>query len=185
VADYIAGLLRAWGLNVRVEEFGVLLPTPTVRSLEMIEPRKVQASLKEPPVAGDKYTYEGGQLPPYNAFSASGDVTAPLVYANYGLPEDYEYLRTQGIDVKGKIVIVRYGVSWRGIKPSLAHEHGAVGCILYSDPRDDGYLPATCSPRSVPPRPAACSAAVCSIYPARPEIRSRGWAAESARAPAS
>src|ERR1051325_10961784 len=104
VADYIAGLLRSWGLSVRIEEFDVLLPTPSHRSVEMIEPRALRAGLKEPPIPGDKDTYESGQIPTFNAFSASGEVTAPVVYANYGLPEDYEYLLTQGVDVKGKIV---------------------------------------------------------------------------------
>lgn len=147
VAGYIAGLLRSWGLTVRVEEFEVLLPVPTERSVEMIEPRGFRAALREPPIATDENPYAPGENLTFNAFSASGDVTAPLVYVNYGLPEDYEYLRTQGIDARGKIVLARYGVTWRGFKPALAHAHGAVGCLIYSDPRDDGYYAGDVFPR--------------------------------------
>ena len=81
-----------------------------------------------------------GALPPYNVYGADGDVTAPLVYVNYGMPDDYKELARHGVDVKGKIVIARYGAGWRGLKPELAYEHGAVGCLIYSDPRDDGYF---------------------------------------------
>ena len=183
VADYIAGLFRSWGLSVRVEEFDVLLPAPTVRSLEMLEPRPFRAALQEPPVPGDKDTYDSSQIPTFNAFSASGDVTAPLVYANYGLPEDYEYLRAQGIDVKGKLVLVRYGITWRGVKPALAREHGAVGCIIYSDPRDDGYFAGDVYPQG-PFRPPAGvqrgSVLDLAFWPGDP--LTPGWAAEK-RAP--
>ena len=79
-------------------------------------------------------------FPPTTPTPPSGDVTGDLVYVNYGVPADYESLDKLGIDVKGKIVIARYGGSWRGIKPKVAAEHGAVGCIIYSDPRDDGYF---------------------------------------------
>ena len=140
VSDYIATLLRSWGFDTRVEEFEVALPAPVLRNLEMIEPQRFQAKLREPPVARDPQTIDASQSPTFNAYSGSGDVTAPLVYVNFGLPEDYEYLRAHGIDVKGKIAIARYGVAWRGIKVRLAAEHGAVGCILYSDPHDDGYF---------------------------------------------
>jgi N-acetylated-alpha-linked acidic dipeptidase len=87
------------------------------------------------------------QLPSYNAYSADGDVTGPLVYVNYGVPADYEELERHGISVKGAIVIARYGGSWRGIKPKVAAEHGAVGCLIYSDPRDDGYAQGDVFPR--------------------------------------
>ncbi len=140
VAEYAAGLLRGWGLDVQVEEFEALLPYPTVRVLEMIGPVKYRAKLREPAVGEDKDSSGKNQLPTYNAYSATGDVTAPLVYVNYGVPEDYEVLQKLGIDVKGKIVIARYGKSWRGTKPKVAYEHGAVGCLIYSDPRDDGYF---------------------------------------------
>src|SRR6185436_3533958 len=106
---------------------------------EMIEPTRYSAQLKEPPIPDDQDSSDSGQLPTYNAYSADGDVTAQLVYVNYGRPEDYEELAKMKVDVKGKIVIARYGASWRGIKPKVAYEHGAIGCLIYSDPRDDGY----------------------------------------------
>jgi N-acetylated-alpha-linked acidic dipeptidase len=139
VADYLAGQLREWGLETHVEEFEALLPTPQHRVLEMTEPKTYRARLLEPAVSGDKNSEDADQVPPYNAFSGNGDVTAPLVYVNFGVPADYEYLAKQGISVKGKIVIARYGASWRGVKPKVAAEHGAVGCIIYSDPHEDGY----------------------------------------------
>ncbi len=154
VAEYAAGLLREWGLDVRVEEFEALLPYPTVRSLELVSPVRYKAKLKEPIVGEDKNTSDKNQLPTYNAYSASGDVTAPLVYVNYGVPEDYDELKKLGIDVKGKIVIARYGKSWRGTKPKVAYEHGAIGCLIYSDPRDDGYFQGDVYPKG-PFRPQA------------------------------
>ncbi len=147
VSDYLAAQLKDWGFEVRVERFDVLLPYPTTRVLEMTSPVRYRAELKEPAVPEDRDTSDPGQLPTFNAYSASGDVTAPLVYVNYGAPEDYEVLRKQGVDVKGKIVLVRYGRSWRGVKPKLAQEHGAVGCIIYSDPRDDGYFQGDAYPK--------------------------------------
>ena len=106
----------------------------------MTEPVRYRALLKEPALAEDKDTNDPTQLPTFNAYSATGDVTAQLVYVNYGIPQDYELLAKLGVDVKGKIVIARYGHSWRGIKPKLAQENGAVACLIYSDPRDDGYF---------------------------------------------
>ncbi len=138
VADYALGLFREWGYDAKIEAFEALLPYPTKRSLELVG--KYKAKLEEPGLAEDRDSSDAGQLPTYHAYSASGDVTAPLIYVNYGIPEDYEVLRKQGLDVKGKIVIARYGRSWRGTKPKVAQEHGAVGCIIYSDPRDDGYF---------------------------------------------
>ncbi len=140
VAEYALGLFREWGLNARIEEFEALLPYPTGRSLEMVSPVKFRARLQEPVLGEDSDSGDAGQLPTYNAYSASGDVTAPLVYVNYGIPEDYAVLKKLGIDVKGRIVIARYGRSWRGTKAKVAQEHGAVGCLIYSDPRDDGYF---------------------------------------------
>src|SRR3954453_838395 len=93
VAEYAAGLLREWGLDVRIEEFESLLPYPTARSLELVAPVKYKAKLQEPAVAEDKDSTQKNQLPTYNAYSASGDVTAPLVYVNYGVPEDYAELK--------------------------------------------------------------------------------------------
>lgn len=140
VAEYTAGLLREWGLDTSIEEFEALLPYPTVRKLEVIKPVPYTAQLKEPAMAEDANSSDTGQLPTYNAYSASGDVTAPVVYANYGLPEDYDLLARLGVDVRGKIVLTRYGKSWRGVKPKVAYEHGAVACLIYSDPREDGYF---------------------------------------------
>ena len=139
-AEWILAKLKEWGLEARIETFDVLFPTPKERLLELVEPSTFRASLaetvlKEDPTSGQ--TAE--QLPTYNAYSADGDVTAPLVYVNYGVPDDYERLERLGIDVKGKIVIARYGGGWRGIKPKVAAEKGAVGCIIYSDPKDDGF----------------------------------------------
>jgi N-acetylated-alpha-linked acidic dipeptidase len=139
-AEFLAAQFRAWGFDTQIEEFGVLFPTPKTRVLEMTAPEKFTARLSEPPLAEDATSNQTAeQLPVYNAYSIDGDVTAPLVYVNYGVPRDYEELAQRGIDVKGKIVIARYGGSWRGIKPKVAAEHGAVGCIIYSDPRNDGY----------------------------------------------
>ncbi len=140
-AEFMAGLFRSWGYDTRIEEFQVLFPTPKVRLLEMTEPTRFTAALAETPVAGDATSGQTGeQLPTYNAYSIDGDVTGEVVYVNYGVPSDYEELERRGIDVKGKIALARYGGSWRGIKPKVAAEHGAVGCLIYSDPRDDGYF---------------------------------------------
>lgn len=139
-ADFIAAQFRSWGYDTKLEEFLVLFPTPKTRIVEMTAPEKFTMRLQEPEVTGDATSgQQSEQLPSYNAYSIDGDVTGPLVYVNYGVPADYEELERQGIDVKGKIVIARYGGSWRGIKPKVAAEHGAIGCIIYSDPRNDGY----------------------------------------------
>lgn len=139
-AEYIAGLFKSWGYDTRIEEFSVLMPTPKVRVLEMLAPTKFVASLQEATLAADKTSGQRKeQLPTYNAYSADGDVTGELVYVNYGVPADYEELALRGVDVKGKIAIARYGGSWRGIKPKVAAEHGAIGCLIYSDPSGDGY----------------------------------------------
>lgn len=139
-AEWILSKLKEWGLDAKIESFDVLFPTPKQRTLELLEPTKFTASLQEPALPGDPTSSQRDeQLPTYNAYSIDGDVTAPLVYVNYGVPDDYEALERMGISVKGAIVIARYGGSWRGIKPKVAAEHGAVGCLIYSDPRDDGY----------------------------------------------
>src|SRR5262245_45877953 len=139
VAEYILGKFKSWGLNASIEEFEALMPYPTDRVVELVGPERYTAKLKEPEIAADKDSGDAGQLPTFNAYSADGDVTADLVYVNYGVPADYDELAKLGVDVKGKIVIARYGQSWRGIKPKVAWEHGAVGCLIYSDPKDDGY----------------------------------------------
>jgi N-acetylated-alpha-linked acidic dipeptidase len=139
-ADYMLQQFRAWGWSAQIESFSVLYPTPKKISLEMVAPRSYRARLHEPAVDGDKSSaITAGALPPYNVYGADGDVTAELVYVNYGGREDYQELDRHGISVKGKIVIARYGGGWRGLKPKLAYEHGAVGCLIYSDPHEDGY----------------------------------------------
>ncbi|HVF90556.1 MAG TPA: transferrin receptor-like dimerization domain-containing protein [Blastocatellia bacterium] len=138
-AQYMVDKFKSWGFDAKLEEFDVLFPTPKERLLEMIEPAKFRASLTEPALPEDPDSGDEGQLPTYNAYSADGDVTGQLVYVNYGIPSDYEELKKMGVDVKGKIVIARYGASWRGIKPKVAYENGAIGCLIYSDPRDDGF----------------------------------------------
>ena len=138
-AEYILGLYKSWGWDARIETFQVLFPTPKTRVLEMIAPYSYKAVLKEPALKEDMTSGQEDQLPTYNAWSADGDVTGELVFVNYGLPADYDELEKLGISVKGKIAIAKYGHSWRGIKPKVAQEHGAIGCIIYSDPRDDGY----------------------------------------------
>jgi len=139
-AEFIAGLLRSWGYDTNIEEFQVLFPTPKTRLVEMTAPEKFTLKLNEPTLKEDVTSgQQDEQLPTYNAYSIDGDVTGPLVYVNYGVPADYDELEKRGIDVKGKIVVSRYGGSWRGIKPKVAAEHGAIGCIIYSDPRNDGY----------------------------------------------
>jgi N-acetylated-alpha-linked acidic dipeptidase len=140
-AEFMAELLRSWGYQARLEEFKVLFPTPKVRRLEMVAPTRFTPSLAEPAVPEDATSGQTAeQLPIYNAYSTDGDVTGELVYVNFGVPKDYEELERRGIDVKGKIVIARYYGSWRGIKPKVAAEHGAVGCIIFSDPHEDGYF---------------------------------------------
>lgn len=140
-AEWILAKFKAWGFDAHIETFNVLFPTPKERVVEMIEPAKFKAKLQEPPVPGDPTSSQTSeQLPTYNAYSIDGDVTAPLVYVNYGNREDYEQLDRMGISVKGAIVIARYGEGWRGIKPKVGAEHGAIGCIIYSDPRDDGFF---------------------------------------------
>lgn len=139
-AEYMAGLFKQWGYQTTIESYYVLFPTPKFRSLELTGSNPYKAKLEEPALAADKTSgQKAEQLPPYNAYSADGDVTAELVFVNRGVPADYEELDRRGISVKGKIVIAKYGGSWRGIKPKVAAEHGAIGCIIYSDPADDGY----------------------------------------------
>ena len=140
-AEYIASLYRSFGYDTHIEEFQVLFPTPKKRLVELIAPERFTAKLFEPPLKEDATSGQTSeQLPVYNAYSIDGDVTGDLVYVNYGVPADYDELDRRGVDVKGKIVLARYGGSWRGIKPKVAAEHGAIGCIIYSDPRDDGYF---------------------------------------------
>jgi N-acetylated-alpha-linked acidic dipeptidase len=152
-AEWILAHYKQWGWDAHIETFDVLFPTPKERLVEMVAPTAFTAKLQEPAVSVDSTSDQTSeQLPTYNAYSADGDVTAPLVYANYGLTSDYDELERLGVSVKGAIVIVRYGGSWRGVKPKLAAEHGAVGCLIYSDPHDDGYFTQDVFPKG-PMRP--------------------------------
>lgn len=139
IVSEIARIFNESGWETKIETYQVMFPTPVVRQLEMSGATNYKALLKEPALKEDVTSGQADQLPTYNCWSADGDVTAELVFVNYGLPEDYEVLAKHGIDVKGKIVIAKYGRSWRGIKPKVAQEHGAIGCLIYSDPVDDGY----------------------------------------------
>jgi N-acetylated-alpha-linked acidic dipeptidase len=139
-AEYMVSLFRSWGYQAEIAEYHVLFPTPKTRVLELLGSKPYKAKLEEPALKEDKTSgQKSEQLPTYNAYSADGDVTAELVFVNRGVPADYEELKKMGVSVKGKIVIAKYGGSWRGIKPKVAYENGAIGCIIYSDPKDDGY----------------------------------------------
>jgi N-acetylated-alpha-linked acidic dipeptidase len=139
-AEFMLGKFREWGWDARIETFEVLYPTPLKIAMEMTAPATFKARLHEPAVKGDATSdTTNDALPPYTIYGADGDVTGELVYVNQGMPDDYKVLDRHGISVQGKIVIARYGGGWRGLKPKLAHQHGAIGCIIYSDPRDDGY----------------------------------------------
>jgi N-acetylated-alpha-linked acidic dipeptidase len=179
VAEYALGLFKEWGLDAHIEEFEALIPTPTVRELEVVSPKKFVAKLKEPVITEDPNSGDAHQLPTYNAYGASGDVTGQVVYVNFGIPEDYAWLIRHGIDVQGKIVIARYGKSWRGIKVKVAAEHGAIACLIYSDPHEDGYYDGDVFPKG-PMRPAdgvqRGSVMDMPLYPGDP--LSPGWASE-------
>ena len=140
-AEWMLGKFREWGWDAQIETYEVVFPTPRERLVELISPTTFKARLDEPEIPVDPTSgQKTEQLPTYNAYSIDGDVTGPLVYVNYGRPEDYDELERLGVSVKGAIVIARYGAAFRGIKPKVAAEHGAVGCLIYSDPRDDGYF---------------------------------------------
>jgi N-acetylated-alpha-linked acidic dipeptidase len=177
-AEDILAQLKEFGLDAHIERYEALLPVPKQRSLEIVN--GFRAKLEEPAIDSDKNTADPGMVPSFNAYSGDGDVTAPLVYVNYGVPADYDTLKEKGIDVKGKIVIARYGGSWRGIKPKVAQEHGAVGCLIYSDPRDDGYYQGDVYPKGAY-RPAdgvqRGSVLDMVLYPGDP--LSPGWASEA------
>ena len=179
VAEAILARFRSFGLDASIEHFEALMPRPVSRSLQLLSPERYTAQLREPPVPGDPTSGQQEQLPTFNAYSPDGDVTGDLVYVNYGVPDDYRILDSLGISVRGKIVIARYGGSWRGIKPKVAAEHGAIGCLIYSDPRDDGFFVGDAYPRG-PMRPSQGvqrgSVMDMAVYPGDP--LSPGWASE-------
>src|SRR6202045_2156532 len=153
-AEMVLAQFRDWGWDAHIETFEVLYPTPISETLELVGAEPFKATLTEPPVPGDETSARTKDaLPAYVAYQGDGDVTAPLVYVNYGMKDNYLQLERLGVPVKGKIVIARYGEGWRGLKPRLAQEHGAVGCIIFSDPRDDGYATDDAYPKG-PGRPA-------------------------------
>src|SRR5580658_6382813 len=153
-AEMVLAQFRDWGWDAHIETFEVLYPTPISETLELVGAEPFRATLTEAPIPGDETsTRTKDQLPAYVAYQGDGDVTAPLVYVNYGMPDDYLQLERLGVSVRGKIVIARYGQGWRGLKAKLAQEHGAVGCIIFSDPRDDGYAAEDAYPKG-PARPA-------------------------------
>jgi N-acetylated-alpha-linked acidic dipeptidase len=163
---------KDWGWDAKLETFKVLYATPIQVGLELLGRERFKATLTEAPIPGDaSSSHTKDQLPAYVAFQGDGDVTAPLVYVNYGMPDDYKALERMGVDVKGKIVIARYGKGWRGLKPKLAQDHGAVGCIIYSDPYDDGYAVDDVYPKGAA-RPAQAfqrgSVADMTLYPGDP-----------------
>jgi N-acetylated-alpha-linked acidic dipeptidase len=186
-AEWILSKFKEWGLDAHIETFEVLFPTPKLRLLEMLEPVRFTAQLEEPTVPVDPTSGQHDeQLPTYNAYSIDGDVTAPLVYVNYGVPDDYEQLARLGVSVKGAIVIARYGGAWRGTKPKVAAEHGAVGCIIYSDPRDDGYFQGEVFPQgSFRPKEGVQRGSVMDmvIYPGDPLTPGIGATAAAKRLP--
>jgi len=184
-AEWILSRFREWGWDAEIETFSVLFPTPTGRLLELLEPTRFTAKLEEPVEPADPTSdQKGEQLPIFNAYSIDGDVTGPLVYVNYGRPEDYEVLERYGISVKGAIVVARYGESWRGIKPKVAAEHGAVGCLIYSDPKDDGFGAGEVFPNGpMRPRDGAQRGSVMDmpVYPGDPLTPGVGATADAKR----
>lgn len=140
VAEYAVEQFRSWGLDARLESFEALMPWPTERVLEMTAPTRHTMAIRETVLPEDPDSGDDDHTPTFNAYSADGDVTGEVVYVNYGMPADFDRLEQMGISVKGKIVLARYGAGWRGIKPKVAWERGAIGCLIYSDPRDDGYF---------------------------------------------
>lgn len=171
-AEFIAEQFKSWGYETKIETYYPLFPTPKSRLLEMVSPSRYKARIEESAVEGDETSViKEGNLPVYHAYSTDGDVTADLVYVNYGLPDDYRKLRELGIDVRGKIVLARYGASWRGIKPKVAAENGAAGCLIYSDPRDDGYFQGDVYPKGAyrPPQGAQRGSVMdMPVYPGDP-----------------
>ena len=180
VAEYARGLFAEFGLDVKIETFEALLPYPKARLLEMTAPVRYTAKLREPALGSDPDSTDRHQLPTYNAYSAAGDITAPLVYVNYGTLEDYAELKKLGVEVRGKIVIARYGQSWRGVKPKLAAANGALACLIYSDPKEDGYFVGDVYPRGAFRPPAGVqrgSVMDMAIHPGDP--LSPGFASEA------
>ena len=179
VAEYALGKFKSWGLNAQIETFEALMPWPIERMVEMTAPTPYTLALKEPVIAADPDSGDADQTPVFNAYSGDGDVRGQAVYVNYGMPSDYEQLEKLGVSVRGRIVLARYGGGWRGIKPKVAYEHGAVGCLIYSDPRDDGYFQGDVYPDGAfRPEPGVQRGSVMDmpVYPGDP--LTPGWGSE-------
>tara|TARA_R110002096_G_scaffold435548_1_gene661413 strand:- start:68860 stop:71109 length:2250 start_codon:yes stop_codon:yes gene_type:complete len=168
VAEFIASKYEEWGYDTEIEAYGVLMPTPKVRVLELVEPTKWTASLDEDAVDDDPTSDQDDRLPVYHSFSPDGEVTAEVVFVNQGLREDYEDLARRGVDVKGKIILAKYGGSWRGIKPKMAEEFGAIGALIYSDPEDDGYGQGDTYPKGAYKHPTGAQRGSIMDLPTRP-----------------
>jgi N-acetylated-alpha-linked acidic dipeptidase len=188
-AEWILAQLKSWGLDAKIEVFDTLFPTPLERSLELLEPVRYKAKLEEPTLPEDPTSgQKDEQLPTYNAYSIDGDVTAPVVYVNYGTPADYEQLQRLGVSVNGAIVLARYGESWRGIKPKVAAEHGALGCLIYSDPHDDGYVRGDLFPKGSMRPPSGVqrgSVMDMPVYPGDPQTPGVGATPDAKKIPLS
>jgi N-acetylated-alpha-linked acidic dipeptidase len=148
--DYVVALLRRWGLKTEVRAYDVYMPQPTAVHVWRLgterggastasPPDSEELSLAEGPVPGDTTSAAFPQVPTFNAYSGTGTAAGDVVYVNYGLIEDYAHLDSVGVSVKGKIVLARYGRSFRGIKVREAERNGAAAILIYSDPADDGY----------------------------------------------
>lgn len=183
-AETTLALFKSWGWDAHIETFMVLYPTPIKTIVELVAPEKITLGGQEPPVNGDPTSANKGMLPPYVAYQGDGDVTGDLVYVNYGMKDDYEALERRGVSVKGKIAIARYGSGWRGLKPRLAADHGAIGCLIYSDPQDDGYRMSDVYPKGGA-RPSfgvqRGSVADMTVYPGDPLTPEAGATSEAKR----
>jgi N-acetylated-alpha-linked acidic dipeptidase len=147
VAEWLRDQYRSFGFDAEIVTYSAWLPQPREVKLELTAPETKQLATPEQKFEVDKDTLDARAVVGFNAFSPSADVTAPVVYINYGVAEDYRELEARGVSVEGKIAIARYGHSYRGIKTKLAEEHKAVGLIIYSDPQDDGYVTGDSFPR--------------------------------------
>ncbi|MFZ0481664.1 MAG: M28 family metallopeptidase [Terriglobales bacterium] len=154
-AEYVAAKFREAGLYTQIVEYKVWFNYPAEISVDMTGPTGVEMHGPRPEhVNGDPFENDPRIKPAYNGMSPSGDVEADVVYANYGSPEDFDKLKQMNVDVRGKIVVVRYGQNFRGVKVFVAQERGAAGVIIYSDPKDDGYYRGDAYPAG-PWRPAS------------------------------
>lgn len=183
-AEATLALFKSWGWDAHIETFVVLYPTPIKTTVELVAPEKITLGGQEPPVSADPTSANKGMLPPYVAYQGDGDVTGDLVYVNYGMREDYEALERRGVSVKGKIAIARYGAGWRGLKPRLAADHGAIGCLIYSDPQDDGYRMSDVYPKGGARPPSGVqrgSVADTTAYPGDPLTPEVGATSEAKR----